>query len=139
MVKEKVAFVLADYHDLDATRKLLGGLFLNGHIATREDYIASHPEVVEKMVKTIKRSLVWIAQHSAHEMVDALAVNDAAERTALLDVLKVRKNIYSPDGQISDEQVATVDRFFHATEKTEAARAFNVKSLVNARWAGSAT
>jgi NitT/TauT family transport system substrate-binding protein len=139
MVKEKVAFVLADYHDLDATRKLLGGLFLNGHVATREDYIASHPDVVEKVVKTVKRTLVWINLHSAREMIDALAVNDAAERVALLDVLKVRKNIYSPDGQISDEQVAAVGRFFHATEKTEAARAFNVKILVNARWAGSAS
>jgi NitT/TauT family transport system substrate-binding protein len=139
LVKEKVAFALADYHDLDATRKLLGGLFLNGHIATREDYIASHPEAVEKLVKTLKRTLVWIDQHTAREMVDALGLSDPAERTALLDVLKVRKNIYSPDGRISDEQVASVDRFFHAMETSEAARAFSMKSLVNARWAGTTT
>ena len=137
LVKEKMAFVLADYHDLDATRKLLGGLFLNGHIATREGYIASHPEAVEKVVRTLKRTLVWIEQHTAREMVDALGLSDPAERTALLDVLKVRKNIYSPDGRISDEQVASVDRFFHATETSEAARAFSMKSLINARWAGS--
>lgn len=137
LVKEKVAFALADYHDLDATRKLLGGLFLNGHIATREDYIAGRPEVVEKVVKTVKRALVWIDGHSALEMVDALALSDPAERMALLDVLKVRKNIYSPDGRISEEQVATVDRFFHATETSEAARAVSMKSIVNARWAGS--
>jgi NitT/TauT family transport system substrate-binding protein len=139
LVKEKVAFVLADYHDLDATRKLLGGLFLNGHIATREDYIASHPEVVDKVVKTIKRTLVWIERHTAREMVDALGLSDPAERTALLDVLKVRKSIYSPDGLISDEQVASADRFFHAVETSDAARAFSMKSLINARWAGSTT
>jgi NitT/TauT family transport system substrate-binding protein len=137
LVKDKVAFVLADYHDLSATRKLLGGLFLNGHIATREDFIASHPEVVEKVVETIKRTLVWIDHHKAGEMVDALAISDAGGRTALLDVLKDHKNIYSPDGRISDEQVAAVDRFFHATEKTEAARAFSIKTLIDARWAGT--
>lgn len=137
LIKEKVAFALADYHDLDVTRKLLGGLFLNGHIATREDYIAGHPDLVEKVVKTVKRALVWIAGHSALEMVDALGLSDPAERMAMLDVLKVRKNIYSPDGRISEEQVATVDRFFHATETSEAARAFSMKSLINARWAGS--
>jgi NitT/TauT family transport system substrate-binding protein len=138
LIKEKVAFALADYHDLGATRKLLGGLFLNGHIATREDYVASRPEVVEKVVKTVKRALVWIDGHSALEMVDALGSSDPEERMALLDVLKVRKNVYSPDGRISEEQVATVDRFFHATETSEAARAFSMKSLINARWAGSA-
>jgi len=137
LTKEKVAFALADYHDLDATRKLLGGLFLNGHVATREDYIAGHPDLVEKVVKSLKRALVWIDGHSALEMVDALALSDPAERMAMLDVLKVRKNIYSPDGRISEEQVATADRFFHATETSEAASAFSMKSIVNARWAGS--
>lgn len=136
LVKEKVAFVLADYHDLAVTRKLLGGLFLNGHLATREDYIASHPLVVEKMVNTLKRTLVWIDRHTAGEMVDALGIQDPAERIALLEVLKTRKNIYSPDGRISEEQVASVDRFFHAMETSEAARAFSMKSIVDARWAG---
>jgi NitT/TauT family transport system substrate-binding protein len=139
LVKEKVAFALADYHDLNDTRKLLGGLFLNGHVATREDFIVSHPAVVEKMVKTLKRTLIWIDRHTAVEMTDALGFKDPAERTALLDVLKVRKNIYSPDGRISEEQVASVDRFFHAMETSDAARAFSMKSLINARWAGSTT
>ena len=139
MIKQKVGFVLADYHDLDTTRKLMGGLFLNGCIATREDVIASRPEMVEKMVKTIKRTLVWINTHSALEMVDALALTGADERAALHDVLKLRKNIYSPDGSLSNEQLATVDRFLRATENTPAAQAFSVKSMVDARWAGTTT
>lgn len=139
MIKQKVGFVLADYHDLDTTRKLMGGLFLNGCIATREDVIASRPEMAEKMVKTIKRALVWINTHSALEMVDALALTGVDERAALHDVLKLRKNIYSPDGRLSNEQLATVDRFLRATENTPAAQAFSVKSMVNARWAGTTT
>jgi NitT/TauT family transport system substrate-binding protein len=137
LVKQKMAYVLADFHDLNATRQLMGGLFLNGQVATREDFIASRPDVVEKMVKTIKRTLVWIDTHSAREMSDALGFSDTQEGEAMLDVLKVRKNIYSPDGRISDEQLASVDRFLHATEISPAAQAFSVRTIVNARWAGT--
>jgi hypothetical protein len=51
-------------------------------------------------------------------------------------VLERRKNIYSPDGRFSDEQIATVERFFHAAENSPAARAFVMKSAIDDRWAG---
>lgn len=136
LVKQGAAFSLGDFHDLVVTRKLLGGLFLNGMVASRDDYIASQPEVVGKVVKTLKRTLQWIDQHSAKELVETLQIADPTERDNLLEVMRLRKNIYSPDGQFSDEQIATVDRFFHATETSEAARSFNVRSVVEARWAG---
>jgi ABC-type nitrate/sulfonate/bicarbonate transport system substrate-binding protein len=138
LVKQKAAYVLADYHDLETTRRMMGGLFLNGQVATREDFAKNRPEVVEKMVKTLKRTLVWIDKHSAREMVDALALPAAEEREALHDVLKLRKKVYSPDGRFSAEQLATVDHFLHSTETSEAARAFSVSSIVQDRWAGKA-
>jgi NitT/TauT family transport system substrate-binding protein len=137
LVQEKVAFVLADFHDQDAVRKLLGGPFLNGVLATRDDVIASQPMLVEKMVKVLKRTLVWMHARSAAEMTDAMNPSTPQERAALLAVLKARKNIYSPDGIISTEQVETVQRFVRATEQTAAAQAFNLHGMVDARWAGS--
>ena len=136
LVKAKVAYALADFHDLETTRKLMGGLFLNGHVATREDFLSSRPDVVEKMVKAIKRTLVWIDRHSAREIVDALAMPNAEEREAMYEVLKIRKNVFSPDGSFSDEQLDSVDRFLHATETSEASRAFSVRSIVKDHWAG---
>lgn len=137
LVRQKVAFPLADYHDPEITRKQMGGLFLNGMISTREDMIAGRSEVVEKLAKSIKRALAWIDTHSAEEMVDALGLQ-SEERTAMRDVLRVRKNIYSPDGRISDAQLSTVDRFLRATEPEVVARGLSVRSLVDARWAGTA-
>lgn len=137
LVKHKVAFVLADFHDPDTTRSQMGGLFLNGHVATRSDFVVNRPDIVGKVVQAIRNTLVWIDQHSAADMVDALALADADERAAMLDALSAHKNIYSPDGRISAEQVATVDRFFHATEKTGAAKALAVKDIINPQWAGS--
>jgi NitT/TauT family transport system substrate-binding protein len=138
LVQESVAFVLADYHDPETTRKQMGGLFLNGNIATRDDVVANRPELVEKMVKTLVRTLVWINKHSAEEMVEALALDDLLDSKWLVEVLKARKNIYSVDGRISASQVASVTRFLRATEMTPAAQAFDVRAIVNNRWAGAA-
>ena len=137
LVRQKVAYTLADFHDPRTTRRQMGGLFLNGMVATREDMVANRPEEVEKMVRTVHRTLVWIASHPAHELVEALAPANSDERQALLAVLSQRKNIYSRDGRISAEQLATAERFLHATEKTPAAQAFRVASLVETRWAGT--
>jgi NitT/TauT family transport system substrate-binding protein len=137
MVKEKAAVVLADFHDLETTRKQMGGLFLNSNVATRQDVIEKRPDLVEKVVKAIARTLDWIGKHSAQEVVDALALDDLRERTALLDVLLVHKGMYSPDGRISSAEIASVTRFVRATELTPAGKNFDVKTLMNARWAGT--
>lgn len=138
LVRQRAAYVLADFHDPQTTRRQMGGLFLNGMVATREDMVAGRSELVAKMVRTVQRTLVWMAAHTPRELVDMLAPAAAEERQVLLDVLAVHKGIYSPDGRISAEQLATVERFLHATERTPEARALRLASLVDARWAGTA-
>lgn len=137
LVQQKMAYVLADYHDPQTTRQLLGGLFLNAVLGTREDMVASHPALVEKMVRTVRRTLVWIDSHSAEQIVEALAPAEPGERKALLETLRLRKNIYSPDGKFSDEQLNAVDRFLYVAEPAMKTSGFGVRSLVNASWAGS--
>jgi ABC-type nitrate/sulfonate/bicarbonate transport system substrate-binding protein len=137
LVKEKAAFVLEDYHNLDATKRLLGGLFLNGHVATRDDVIANQADKVGRMVNTIKRALVWINAHTAQQFVDALQIDSKDERSALLESLVLHKNIYAPDGKISLDQVATVNRFLHAVDKSEAVQALDLRSMVNTKWSGT--
>ncbi len=136
LVRQRVAFVLADYHDPRSTRRLMGGLFLNAILGTREDMVEQRPEVVEKVVRAVKRTLVWIDKHSAAQMVEALAPAQPEARGVLLGVLRQRKNIYSPDGRFSDEQLATVDRFLRVAEPAMAIRGFHVRSLIDDRWAG---
>ena len=136
LIKEKVAFALADYHDLNQTRKLMGGLFLNGHLATREDFIAGKPDIVGKVVRTLTQTLVWIHTHSAQEVVNALALEDGPERKAWLDVLADHKNIYSPDGKFVREEITTTNRFLHAVENSDAVAAMDLSSIVNSRWVG---
>lgn len=136
LAKTRVAYVLGDYHDLATVRQLLGGLFLNGQVATRPDLIDRRPEVVGRVVRALKSTLAWIDGHSAREMVGSLGFSDAEERNALLDALSARKDVYSPDGRFSAGQIATVERFFRATEKSPAAKDFVMASVVDDRWAG---
>ena len=136
LIKEKVAFALADFHDLGQTRKLMGGLFLNGQLCTRDDFIASKPDLVGKVVRTITRTLVWIHTHSAQDIVSSLALEDGPERRAWLDVLAEHKNIYSPDGKFVPDEINTTNRFLHAVETGDAVAALDLSSIVNSRWAG---
>ena len=136
MVQARVAYVLEDYHDLADTRRRLGGLFLNGVVACSEELIARRPDLVEKLVKSLRRTLQWIDTHPAQDIVAQMAPASEIERASLLQVLRTRKNIYSREGRFSDEQLDAVDRFMRATEDTPQGRAFRVRDMINTTWAG---
>ncbi|MBX9958719.1 MAG: ABC transporter substrate-binding protein [Burkholderiaceae bacterium] len=136
LATQQVAFVLADYHDIETTRRLMGGLFLNAVLGTREDVVAQRPELVGQVVRTVQRSLAWIGGHTAEQMVEALAPAQAEERATLLAVLRRRKTIYAPDGRFVGEQLAAVQRFLYATEPAMKSQGFRLDSLIEARWAG---
>jgi NitT/TauT family transport system substrate-binding protein len=137
MVQGRVAYVLEDYHDLVDTRRRFGGLFLNGVVAASADFIARRPDLVERLVRALRRTLVWIDTHTAAEVVAQLPTGGEAERAALLAVLRIRKNIYLRDGRFSEEQLNTVERFMRATEDSVQGRAFRVREMIDNRWAGS--
>ena len=132
-----IGFYLADLHDPRAVKKLLGSLFLNAQLTTREDVMSNHPEQVEKMVKIMKRTLVWINQHSPQQIVHAFDFSNPAERSALLAALKKYKAMYSPDGTFSTAQIRATEQFFHEVLKdTPAARSLEFNSFIVDKWAG---
>lgn len=136
---EGVAIVLADFHDLAAVKKLMGGLFMNAQMATREDVIANNPEAVEKMVKVLRNTLIWINKHSAQEISNALNLKNEEDRLSLKSALSKYKNMYTPDGTFSDEQVKTAEQFFHQVSQDKpAARTLQFDSFINYQWAGGA-
>lgn len=73
LAQQKVWCALADYHEMETARRLLGGLFLNGMLTSREDVIASQPDLMERTVRAILRTLAWIEAPSRAQIVDALA------------------------------------------------------------------
>ncbi|MDP2832942.1 MAG: ABC transporter substrate-binding protein [Pseudomonadota bacterium] len=128
---------LLDLHDLGACRKAMGGLFLNAQLATRAEVIKNNPDKVERMVRVLRRTLQWIASHSAEEVVARLDLADPDARASLLRTLQRHKAIYSPDGAYTEEQIRTTERFFRENNAgDEKARAFSFDTLIDSRWAG---
>lgn len=132
-------YTLMDLHDLDACRKAMGGLFLNAQLATRASIVQGAPEKAERMVRVLRRTLRWIAAHSAEEVVARLGIEDDRVRAALLRTLLRHKAIYSPDGAFTVEQIRTAERFFRENHAPgEPGAAFSFDAMIDTRWAGLA-
>lgn len=135
--QEKLVFALADLHDPQTSRKAMGGLFLNAQLATRRDVLEKSPEKAQRMARVLVRTLQWIAQHSAEEVVAALAPANREERDALVQLLKRYKNIYSPDGAFTREQIRTAEALFRANQPPDSAAArYDFAAMIDPRFVG---
>lgn len=137
LVREGRVFVLLDLHALDASRHALGGLFLNAQLSTRRALLEQQPDKVALMVRILRRTLQWIASHTAEEIVAALDIREANKRETLLATLRRHKDIYSPDGAFTEEQIRTAEAFYRANHPpgTPGAR-FDFGAIVEPRFAG---
>jgi NitT/TauT family transport system substrate-binding protein len=106
-------FFLADLHDLRTTRSHFGGLFMNAQLATRGDILRERPEVAQKMVAMLVRTLKWIRAATPKQILEALQIKDKAQEAMLMRFLTKHKEIYSPDGRIVQEELKTAEAFFH--------------------------
>ena len=130
-------YFLADLSDPRTTAQIPGANFLHAALETRDDMLREHPEHVERMVRILRRTLIWMAGHSPEQIVDALAVNDPEERDSLLHCLKTYPHLYSHDGRFSSRQLAETERFFHTSSgDSPQAKALRLEDMVVDRWAG---
>jgi len=128
------AVILADFHHPDTSRQLLGGLMLNAQLATRTDMIQHNPEAVKRMARIMQRTLQYIQQHTAEQIVAVLALPEA-ESNNLLTVLKKHKSIYSPTGELTPESIKTANRFFQSVNaQNPKAQAFPFESMFDTQW-----
>jgi len=129
---EGKVFFLANLADPATARGIPGANFLHATLETRDDMIARHPEEVARMVRIVRRTLVWMARHSPDEIVDALGVTDAEERRSLLYSLKTYPDLYSKDGRFSTRQLAETERFFRTASGSD----LRLEEMVIDTWAG---
>lgn len=130
----KQVFFLVNLGVAGTAERIPGGNFLHAALATRSDVIARTPQLVDKVVRAMRRSLQWMASHTPEETIAALGVTDPVERDTFVKALKTYPHSFSGDGRFSTRQLKETDSFFRAS--TPAAAAFSVESMVNDRWAG---
>jgi NitT/TauT family transport system substrate-binding protein len=137
LMAEGKGYSLANYGELSANNKIPGSHYLHATLSTREDLIAQQPQLAGKMVSILRRSLVWIKNHTPEQVVEQMHVVDEFERKALLSVLQANLNLYSPDGRFSDAQMKDTEVFFrYANKDDQAAQALKINSVIDERWAG---
>lgn len=137
LLAENKVFFLANLADPQTSAGIPGAGFLHAALETRDDVIANHPQRVAKVVAVLRRTLQWMATHSAEQIVDALAIADREERAALLASLKKYPHLYSRDGRLSTRQLRETELFFRSTSQgNPSAQALMAESMVSDKWAG---
>lgn len=137
MVAENIAFPLVHLGNPDTMRLFAGTGFLRGVLIGRTDKIEKDPGKAETMVRIVKRSLEWIATHSAEEFADKMGISDPDARQTLITVLKKYPRQYSKDGSFSKRQLRETEIFFIDSQVGDAAaESFRIDSMVIDRWAG---
>jgi hypothetical protein len=89
--------LLADLYDPLSSASLLGGPFIHAALATREDIYADHTLSLRKVQRMFERTLQWISQHSAAQVMKALsgqAGYDVAAVKSGLPVLERNPGMY---------------------------------------------
>ncbi|MBF0143580.1 MAG: ABC transporter substrate-binding protein [Magnetococcales bacterium] len=121
----------------ESVRGIPGSRFLHAALETRSDVIAEQPEKVAKVVRMIRKSLAWIASHSATELVEKLAITDVDERRSLILALERYPAAFSPDGRFSTAQLRETALFFQSGNDRDLPNpVFELDSLIDDRWAG---
>lgn len=130
-------FFLAHLAQPATVKKIPGTYFLHAAIETRSDVIAESPQKVQKITNMLRKTLDWMATHSAQEVLDKLEIKDEEERAALLLSLKKYRQAYSRDGSFSTRQLQETERFFASSSTgNAAAQNLRLEDMVNDTWAG---
>lgn len=137
MLADKIAFPLLHLGDPKVSAKVPGGAFLRGALIGRSDKLAQDGRKAETMVRILRRTLAWMASHSAEEVVAKAGLDDPVASRHFLQVLKKYPRQYSRDGRFSSSQLRQTELFFHESQADNpAARALSLESMVVDRWAG---
>jgi NitT/TauT family transport system substrate-binding protein len=122
LVRSGKVVLLADLFDPHVSASLLGGPFVHAALATREDVYADHAPSLSKVQRIFERTLQWISQHSAAEIMQALSGQVGYESAAVkssLAVLERNPGMY-PQHLVWDAKAVEVTQAFYLHLATEA-------------------
>lgn len=131
-------YFLAHLAQPETVGKIPGAYFLHAAIETRREVIETAPDKAEKLVRILRKTLHWMATHTAAEIVAKLDVSDEAERMSLQLALDKYPQAYSKDGSFSQRQLEETAQFFRTSSAgNAAAQALRLRDMVNDTWAGT--
>lgn len=102
--------MIIDTRTVDGLRKVFGvDNYPASCLLARGDWLKANPEAAHRMARAVLRSLAWIREHSAEEILAQIPsefrVGDSA---AELEAIRLAKPLYSLDGRIDADSAQTV-------------------------------
>lgn len=117
LVAQGVAVKLADLYLPQQSSSMLGGPVVHAALASREEVLLQHPDTVKKVLRMYDRTLQWMVQHTAQEIVDKLADQPGfipEKKRLLVDILSRNIGMYTKHTKWDSKAVANSEQFFHA-------------------------
>ncbi len=91
--------VLADLRSPQSTQSALGGAYPFICVFMRNDYVAAHKDVVQKIVNAYVETLKWIHTHTAEQIADKMPADYyAGNKAQYVAALQNQLPMFSPDG-----------------------------------------
>lgn len=128
------AVMLADTRTSDGLRAVFGvDDYPASCLLAKKAWLDANPEAARKMARAILRSLQWIRQHSAEEILAAVPTEfRVGDPAAELAAIRLAKPMYSVDGRIRPESAEAVRNVLAGSiEKVRAANIDLSKTYTN--------
>jgi NitT/TauT family transport system substrate-binding protein len=117
-------------------RTLPGVGFLRGTLIAKRSLVEAQPDLAQRLVRAMQRTLAWKQAHAPAEVVAALGLQ-GAEAQAFAAMLQANPQQFSPDGRFSAAQIEQTDAFFRESAgNTPEALRYRLADMIEARWAG---
>lgn len=110
LVDSGQAKIILDMRTAAGARAALGGVYPASSLYMTTDYVASHKDIVQKLVNAYVETLNWIQTHSADQIADKMPADYYAGtgKAAYAQALQNEKGIYDPNGVMPPDGPKTV-------------------------------
>jgi sulfonate transport system substrate-binding protein len=110
--KQNIGYSAIDLATTTGVQQWLGGFQPTAGVLARADWVASHKDVVQKVVTALVATMHWIASHTAADIADnlppAFVANGLTTKDDYVRALDQDKTQFLPDGMMPANGPATV-------------------------------
>jgi NitT/TauT family transport system substrate-binding protein len=134
--QEGLAFALVRLGLPDSPLGLPGEGFLRGTLIGSAEGVDSQPQLAQRMVRVVQRTLAWRRSRPAEEVAATLGLA-GGEARAFIAMLRQYPRQFSEDGRFSEAQIEQTERFFRESSgAAPESQRYRMASMIVDRWAG---
>lgn len=128
------ARVLADLRHHQGIKELFGtDTYPAAVLYSRAEWIRENPDTARRLARAIRRTLVWMQEHTPQEIADSMPVAFRGQDPALyVEALKNSMEMYSPDGLMAADGAESVHKVLvQSLDKVRSAKIDLSKTYTN--------